>query len=158
MPVGNKLAKPKGRIYDYQGADLMSISPADRAKQAEYEYLQTPLAIRERCGVGVPGGRDGEHSEHWLLDESKLAAVAYIARGLRTSAQRNYPDLTRIPYHGRYRHFDVGGVPRLKPNSIGKSAQFSGGRASSPRHRFELVISMCALGRWCRVLLALSRY
>jgi hypothetical protein len=24
-----------------------------------------------------------------------------------------YPDLSRIPYHGRYRHFDVGGVARL---------------------------------------------
>jgi hypothetical protein len=49
--------------------------------------------------------------EHWQLDESRLGQVA--ERVLRVTRQ-TYPNLSGIPYHGRYRHFDVGGVPRLR--------------------------------------------
>ena len=64
-------------------------------EQAEYEYLQTPRAIRERCELTFDAARAGQ-LEHWLLDESQLPAVA---RRVATLTQQNYPDLTRIPYH-----------------------------------------------------------
>jgi hypothetical protein len=108
----------------------VSASPTE---QAEYEYLQTPRAIRERCEQVFEAARRGE-LEHWLLDETKLPAVAARVAAL---TQQNYPDPTRIPYHGRYRHFDVGGVPRLAQFDA-KIARFS--REEQLAARFELVI------------------
>jgi len=108
------------------------------AEQAEYEYLQTPRAIRERSEQVLALAQAGQ-LEHWQLDESKLPGVA--ARVLAVTRE-TYPDLTRIPYHGRYRHFDVGGVPRL--------SQFAEKLAPFPADeqlaaRFELVISSVLL-------------
>jgi len=107
-------------------------------EQAEYEYLQTPRAIRERCELVFQAARKGE-LEHWLLDESRLPAVAARVAAL---TQQNYPDLTRIPYHGRYRHFDVGGVPRLAQFDE-KIADFSAEEQLAAR--FELVITSVLL-------------
>jgi len=108
------------------------------SEQAEYEYLQTPRAIRERCERVFEAARAGE-LEHWLLDEEKLPAVAARVAEL---TRQIYPDPTRIPYHGRYRHFDVGGVPRL--------AQFDAKIAGFPEQeqlaaRFELVVTSVLL-------------
>ena len=110
-------------------------SPTERA---EYEYLQTPRAIRERCERVFDAARAGD-LEHWLLDESKLPEVAARVAAL---TRQNYPDLTRIPYHGRYRHFDVGGVPRLAQFDA-QIAHFS--REEQLAARFELVITSVLL-------------
>ncbi|MEI9942547.1 MAG: DUF1688 family protein [Pseudomonadota bacterium] len=107
-------------------------------EQAEYEYLQTPRAIRERCEQVFEAARRGE-LEHWLLDESKLPEVT---TRVATLTQQNYPDLTRIPYHGRYRHFDVGGVPRLAQFDA-KIAHFS--QEEQLAARFELVVTSVLL-------------
>jgi len=114
------------------------VSGSNSTEQAEYEYLQTPRAIRERCQRVFDAARNGE-LEHWRLDESKLPAVAARVAAL---TQQNYPDLTRIPYHGRYRHFDVGGVPRLAQFDA-KIAHFS--REEQLAARFELVITSVLL-------------
>ena len=82
---------------------------ASEAERAEYEYLQTPTAIRERCERIYELASTGR-LEHFELHESRLPEVADRVVRL-TRAQ--YSDLSRIPYHGRYRHFDAGGVPRL---------------------------------------------
>lgn len=78
-------------------------------EQAEYEYLQTPHAIRERCELVFERARAGA-LEHFRVHEDRLKEV--VARVLAVT-RTTYPDLSRIPYHGRYRHFDVGGVARL---------------------------------------------
>jgi len=111
---------------------------ANPTEQAEYEYLQTPRAIRERCERVYVAARADE-LEHWRLDESKLTAVA---ERVATLTRQTYPDPTRIPYHGRYRHFDVGGVPRL--------AQFDDKISHFPAEeqlaaRFELVVTSVLL-------------
>jgi len=116
----------------------VNASHAERAEQAEYDYLQTPRAIRERCESVFELAR-AEQLEHWQLDESRLAEVA--ARVLSLTRQ-TYPDLSRIPYHGRYRHFDVGGVPRLS-NLDRKIAHFSADEQLAAR--FELVITSVLL-------------
>jgi Protein of unknown function (DUF1688) len=108
------------------------------AEQAEYEYLQTPRAIRERCERVFTLCQAGQ-LEHWQLDESRLAEVA--ERVLSVTRQ-TYPDPSCIPYHGRYRHFDVGGVPRLhefskKIRHLSADTQLAAG--------FELVISSVLL-------------
>ncbi len=107
-------------------------------EQAEYEYLQTPRAIRERCQQVFDAARRGE-LEHWRLDESKLPEVT---TRVATLTKQNYPDLARIPYHGRYRHFDVGGVPRLARFDA-KIAHFS--QDEQLAARFELVITSVLL-------------
>jgi hypothetical protein len=107
-------------------------------ERAEYEYLQTPRAIRERCEVIFERARASD-LEHWRLDEARLAGVA--ARVLRVTREM-YPELSRIPYHGRYRHFDVGGVPRLAEFAE-KIARLSADEQLAAR--FELVITSVLL-------------
>ena len=107
-------------------------------QRAEYEYLQTPRAIRERCEAVLARAQAGG-LEHWRLDEARLMDVA--ARVLDVTREA-YPDLSRIPYHGRYRHFDVGGVPRLGQFAE-KIQQFSGDEQLAAR--FELVITSVLL-------------
>ncbi len=108
------------------------------AERAEYEYLQTPQAIRERC-ERVFQLAVADQLEHWQLDESKLAEVA--ARVLAIT-RATYPDSSRIPYHGRYRHFDVGGVPRLAQLDAKLDAFPSDEQLAT---RFELVITSVLL-------------
>jgi hypothetical protein len=77
--------------------------------EIEYQYLQTPAAIRERAHWLLARARADE-LVHWRLDETRLPEVTTrVIRETRAA----YPDFERIPYHGRYRHFDVGGVARL---------------------------------------------
>jgi len=65
--------------------------------RAEYDYLQTPRAIRERCeAVFERAGSDA--LAHFRLDERRLPDVAERVLEL---TRRTYPDLSRIPYHGR---------------------------------------------------------
>ncbi|HEY4105824.1 MAG TPA: DUF1688 family protein, partial [Polyangiaceae bacterium] len=53
-----------------------------------------------------------------------------------------YPDLSQIPYHGRYRHIDAGGVPRLRDFEA-KIRGFSAEEQLASR--FELVIASVLL-------------
>lgn len=80
------------------------------AEAAEHAYLQTPRAIRERAGTILAAARRDE-LDHFRICEERLADVA--ERVIAVTRQV-YPDFRAIPYHGRYRHFDAGGVPRLK--------------------------------------------
>ena len=111
---------------------------ATESEQAEYDYLQTPRAIRERCERVFELTASGK-SAHWRLDETRLNAVA---ERVLTLTRTLYPDLTRIPYHGRYRHFDVGGVARLADFDA-QIAHLSGDEQLAAR--FELVITSVLL-------------
>lgn len=77
---------------------------------AEYEYLQSPRAIRERAAIVLAAARRHQLA-HFRLNEARLPAV--VERVLAVTRQA-YPDVSAIPYHSRYRHFDAGGVPRLQ--------------------------------------------
>ncbi|MEO7034976.1 MAG: DUF1688 family protein [Polyangiaceae bacterium] len=108
------------------------------AEQAEYDYLQAPRAMRERTEQLFELTRAAQ-LEHWELHEARLPAVATHVLDVTRAL---YPDLSRIPYHGRYRHFDVGGVRRLH--------EFDAKIADLPADeqlaaRFELVISSVLL-------------
>ena len=107
-------------------------------EEQEYEYLQTPLAIRERAERVFALAQSGQ-LEHWALHEARLPEVA--ARVLAITRQA-YPDLSRIPYHGRYRHFDVGGVGRLREFDA-QIAHLSADEQLAAR--FELVITSVLL-------------
>ena len=107
-------------------------------EQTEYDYLQTPRAIRERSERVFEWTASGK-STHWRLDEARLDGVAERVLTLTRSL---YPDLTRIPYHGRYRHFDVGGVTRLADFGA-RIAHLSGDEQLAAR--CELVITSVLL-------------
>jgi hypothetical protein len=77
--------------------------------EAEYAFLQTPRAVRQRAHELLQAARRDE-LEHFRLNEARLPEVADRVIAV---TKRAYPDLGAIPYHGRYRHFDAGGVPRL---------------------------------------------
>ncbi len=108
------------------------------AERAEYEYLQTPGAIRERCERVYELAHRGRLA-HFRLVEARLPEVAERVQRLTRAL---YPDLSRIPYHGRYRHFDVGSVPRLAELSE-TLARFSAEEQLAAR--FELVITSVLL-------------
>lgn len=105
-----------------------------------YEFLMSPLAVRE-CAEAVYAVALSGASSHFTVDEGKLADVAERVASVTREA---YPDVRRVPFHGRLRHFDAGGVPRV--------ARFEERLAGSGadederlRARFELVITSVLL-------------
>ena len=107
--------------------------PLDAASDAEYRYLNTPAAIRERASAVLAYVEAGA-SRHWRIDWSRLEDVT--TRVIEVTRE-SYPHLALIPYHGRLRHFDVGGVARNRSferriSSLGPDAQLAA--------RVELII------------------
>ena len=77
-------------------------------------YLRSPQAIRDRCGQLFTLATQ-DKLEHFRCHLDRLDAVAdYVL----TVMQAEYPD-GNIPFHSRWRHFEVGGIDRtaaLPPN------------------------------------------
>jgi hypothetical protein len=72
--------------------------------------LRDPGTIRARAHQLLALGRAGALA-HFAVDDSKLPDVVARVVAVTTAS---YPDL-RVPIHGRYRHFEEGGVDRLTP-------------------------------------------
>lgn len=71
-------------------------------------YLRSPQAIRERCGQLFELACAGQ-LRYFRCDLDRLPTVAdYVLQVTR----QHYPDLN-IPFHSRWRHFEVGSLPRL---------------------------------------------
>jgi hypothetical protein len=84
-----------------------TIAPSP-AEQAAIAYLRSAPAIRERCGQLFELAR-ADRLAHWRCDLSQLDRVAnYVLQVMRD----RYPDW-QVPFHSRWRHFEVGGIPRL---------------------------------------------
>ena len=105
---------------------------------SEIEYLLTPRAIRDRCEALYELGLQGK-LEHFAVDEGRLGEV--VDRVL-TVTRATYPDLRRIPYHGRFRHFGVGGIDRLARLDAALSTS---SREQQLMARVELVITSVLL-------------
>ena len=81
------------------------LSPEDTATIA---YLRSPTAIRDRCGQ-LFDLACADQLHYFRCDLSQLEQVAeYVIQVTRES----YPDLA-VPFHSRWRHFEVGEQPRL---------------------------------------------
>jgi Protein of unknown function (DUF1688) len=77
-------------------------------EQQAIAYLRTPEAIRERCDRIFKLSCDRQLN-YFRCDLSKLDKTAdYVIEVMR----ENYPDLN-IPFHSRWRHFEVGDSSRL---------------------------------------------
>jgi hypothetical protein len=71
-------------------------------------YLQSPVAIRERCQQMLELACT-DQLRHFAYHPEKLPKVAaYVAEVTRDA----YPELD-VPFHSRWRHFDVGGHDRV---------------------------------------------
>lgn len=78
------------------------------AEQTAIAYLRSPQAIRERCGYLLELAC-GDRLSHFRCDLNRLDAVAdYVLQVTRQA----YPDL-QVPFHSRWRHFEVGSPNRL---------------------------------------------
>ncbi|KAI7891207.1 uncharacterized protein EV154DRAFT_509013 [Mucor mucedo] len=78
---------------------------------ADYEYLLSLRAVRERC-FRVQEAAVRNKLNHFDIDPSKLQDMVQFVVSL---IKRDYQDDTsKIPCHGRWRHFDVEGRPRIQ--------------------------------------------
>jgi hypothetical protein len=101
-------------------------------------YLLTPQAVREQARAMLALGEAGR-LQHFTIDWSRLDEVT---QRVLACTRANYPDLSQIPPHSRWRHFGVGGIDRL--------AQFEArlGELPAPeslRARFDLVVTSVLL-------------
>jgi hypothetical protein len=86
----------------------VNVESLSAAEQAAIAYLRSPAAIRERCGQLFELACK-DRLQHFRCDLSHLERVAdYVIQTMR----RDYPDL-QIPFHSRWRHFEVGNSQRL---------------------------------------------
>lgn len=70
--------------------------------------LRSPQAIRARCGQMFELAHHNQ-LPHFRCDLGNLPATAeYVLQATRT----HYPDL-QVPFHSRWRHFEIGSHPRL---------------------------------------------
>ncbi len=83
--------------------------PLTTAEQDAIAYLRSPAAIRDRCGYLFELAC-ADRLSHFRCDLSQLERVAdYVLQVMRS----DYPDLD-VPFHSRWRHFEVGGPARLQ--------------------------------------------
>ncbi len=71
--------------------------------------LRRPETIRERCETILRAGVEGELA-HFSI---RLDRLPEVAREVAAVTRATYPD-RRIPVHGRFRHFQAGGIDRLR--------------------------------------------
>jgi uncharacterized protein (UPF0147 family) len=96
----------------------MSVSPdhMDDVVATELSYLFSPEAVRQSSVKMYKHAMNG--NTHFIVDESLLnIAAAEVINVI----QDNYPDLN-IPYHSRWRHFEMPGVSLLEKLKTNMSA------------------------------------
>jgi hypothetical protein len=71
--------------------------------------LRDPRTIRSRA-LDILNLAKQNKLTHFALEPEKMAATASFVTEV---IQEQYPDLD-IPYHSRWRHFEVGGIDRIK--------------------------------------------
>ncbi|KAI8092103.1 hypothetical protein BDF21DRAFT_377193 [Thamnidium elegans] len=80
------------------------------SNSGDIEFLLSLRAVRERC-FKVQEAAVKSKLNHFDIDESKLQDMAQF---IISFIKRDYDDPSQIPAYGRWRHFDVGGKPRLQ--------------------------------------------
>jgi len=97
--------------------------------QPDFDLILTAAAVRERCGL-VFAAAQRDETPHFRLHLERLDVAAALVADI---TRRRYPDL-RVPFHSRWRHFDVGGVDRAALAAPGAD------REETARARIDLAI------------------
>ena len=108
-----------------------------RAERDTIAYLRSPGAIRERCQQMLELAY-ADRPRHFVYHPEKLPEVAaYVAEVTRDA----YPDLD-VPFHSRWRHFEVGGIDRVAQldDQLGACSP-----AERARRHFDLMITSVLL-------------
>ena len=95
--------------------------------------LRDPATIRARC-ANITRAVEAGASAHFRLECGRLDAVAQRVAAL---TRERFPDLTLIPMHSRWRHFEAGGIDRrhaLDARLADRSA------AAAARSRIDLAL------------------
>jgi len=115
----------------------VSAAAEGEATLAAVRWLRTPEAVRERAAVVLAAAEAGL-SRHFEVDPSRLDRTAEtVVRLIR----RDYPDLD-IPFHSRWRHFEVAGRDRWQAR---RRLLQDADRDEVARIRFDLAISSVLL-------------
>jgi len=102
------------------------------AERDAIAYIRSPAAIRERCQQMLELAC-ADRLQHFAYHPDRLPEVAsYVAQVTRAA----YPTL-EVPFHSRWRHFDVGGIDRVAQLEAQLGAWSPAERA---RCHFDLVI------------------
>lgn len=80
------------------------------SNSGDIEYLSSLRAVRERC-FKVQEAAVKNKLQHFDIDQTKLQDMAQFVISF---IKRDYDDPSKIPRHGRWRHFDVGDRPRIQ--------------------------------------------
>ena len=93
--------------------------------------LLSAKAVRERCHE-LLNLADGDELDHFRVDRSRMDDVASFV----VDTRERYPDL-KVPFHSRWRHFEIDGVSRWP--EISEPISFAGPQEAG-RVAFELAI------------------
>ena len=106
------------------------------ASHAEINYLRSAQAVRDRCGQLFDACLQGD-LKHFAYD---LSSLDHVADYVIETTQAQYPDFN-IPFHSRWRHFDVGGVPRQQQ----LEQALSGSALEKARAKVDLAVTSVLL-------------
>src|SRR5690349_15129976 len=84
-----------------------AVRSASEGDAAAARYLLSARAVRERSRLLFDRCRN-RLSDHFTVDEGALDTVVAFVIDVTREA---YPELN-VPYHSRWRHFEMGGVDR----------------------------------------------
>ena len=107
------------------------------ADSAAVTTLRNPQAIRERCKEVLALAETDALAHFRLHRESLGAAADYVV----ATIEDRYPDLD-IPFHSRWRHFQVGGVDRWETLARGLRGESP---ANIARGRIDLAVTSVLL-------------
>ncbi|HEX2733908.1 MAG TPA: DUF1688 family protein [Polyangiaceae bacterium] len=102
------------------------------------EWLCRPSAVRQTAHALYAAVEQGQ-SQHFRLG---LSALSGVLERVEAITRTQYPQLDQVPYHSRFRHFNVGSVDRLGRFEA-RIAELE--PAAQARARFDLVISSVLL-------------
>ncbi|KAL0094737.1 hypothetical protein J3Q64DRAFT_1715674 [Phycomyces blakesleeanus] len=107
---------------------------------SDRDYLLSLRSVRERC-FKVQEAAVKQRLHHFDVDQSKLEDVIHFVISL---IKRDFPNPSHIPPHGRWRHFDVGGRPRIQ-TLINSWASLGEPPIEQTRRVLDLFVVSCLL-------------
>ncbi|KAI9471922.1 MAG: hypothetical protein EXX96DRAFT_582219 [Benjaminiella poitrasii] len=104
------------------------------------DFLLCLSSVRERC-FKVQEAATRNRLKHFDIDQSKLEEMVQFVVSI---IKRDYDTPSEIPLYGRWRHFDIGGRPRLN-NLIQTWASLGQDALEQTRKLVDLLVIACLM-------------
>ncbi|MFM6195735.1 MAG: DUF1688 family protein, partial [Planktothrix sp.] len=82
---------------------------SENSQKNAIAYFRSPQTIRERCNFIFDLALSNQ-LQHFYYHPEQLE---FVANFVFNNITQNYPDLN-VPFHSRWRHFEVGNIPRIQ--------------------------------------------